>query len=90
MDVRKLHKECAPMNLENRLPESPPPEVRRAIEAASEAYDVLSATGQQVHFGFDPGAQAVEVELRDLDGNPLTTLSPGDALALAAGGEELN
>jgi hypothetical protein len=78
------------MSLENHLPESPPPEVRRAIDAASEAYDALSATGQQVHFGFDRGAQAVEVELRDLDGNPLSTLSASDALALAGGGEELN
>ena len=78
------------MSLEDQLPESPPPEVRRAIEAASEAYDVLSATGQQVHFGLEPGAHAVEVELRDLDGNALSTLSPSDALQLAAGGEELN
>lgn len=78
------------MSLEHHLPESPPPEVRRAIAAASEAYDVLSATGQQVHFGFDQGARAVEVELRDLDGNPLSTLSPSDALALATGGEDLN
>ena len=73
------------MSLEHNLPESPPPEVRRAIEAASEAYDELSATGQQVHFGFDQGAQAVAVELRDLNGNPLSTLSPSDALELAAG-----
>jgi hypothetical protein len=78
------------MSLENHLPGSPPPEVRRAIDAASEAYDVLSATGQQVHFGFDRGAQAVEVELRDLDGNSLSTLSPSDALAFAGGSEELN
>jgi hypothetical protein len=78
------------MSLEDHLPESPPPEVRRAIEAASEVFDVLSATGQQVHFEFDQGAHAFEVELRDLAGNPLSTLSPSDALQLAAGGGELN
>jgi len=78
------------MSLEEHLPEAPPPEVRRAIEAASEAYDVLSATGQQVHFGFHQGAHVVEVELRDLDGNPLSTLSPSDALQLAGGGEDLD
>lgn len=77
------------MSLENHLPESPPPEVRRAIEAASEAYDVLNATGQRVHFGFDQQGQAVAVELRDLDGNPLSTLTASDALQLAAGGEDL-
>ena len=78
------------MSREEHLPESPPPEVRLAIEAASEAYDVLSATGQQVHFGFDQSAHAVAVELRDLDGNPLSTLSPSDALQLADNGEDLN
>lgn len=30
------------MILENHLPASPPPEVQRAIAAASEAYDALS------------------------------------------------
>ena len=75
------------MILENHLPASPPPEVQRAIEAASEAYEVLSGAGQQVHFGFHQGARAVAVELRDLAGNSLTTLSPSDALQLAAGGE---
>ena len=77
------------MSLEEHLPQIPPPEVRRAIEAASEAFDVLSATGQQVHFGFEQGAQ-VAVELRDLDGNSLSTLSPSDALQLAGGGEDLD
>jgi hypothetical protein len=78
-----------PMSLEDQLPESPPPEVTQAIEVASEAYEVLSATGQQVHFGLDPWARALEVELRDLHGNPLSTLSASDALQLAAGGEDL-
>lgn len=73
------------MSHENHLPASPPPEVQRAIEAASEAYEVLSSTGQQVHFGFDASAQAVAVELRDLAGNPLSPLSPSDALGLAGG-----
>ena len=75
------------MSLEQHLPASPPPEVRRAIESASEAYEVLNATGQQVHF--EQGDRAVAVELQDLDGNALSTLSPSDALELA-GGEDLN
>ena len=75
------------MILENHLPASPPPEVERAIEAASEAYELLSGAGQQVHFGYQGGAHAVAVELRDLDGNSLTPLSPSDAIRLAGGGE---
>ena len=75
------------MILENHQPSSPPPEVQRAIAAASNAYEVLSGAGQQVHFGLDQGARAVAVELQDLAGNSLTTLSPSDALQLAGGGE---
>jgi hypothetical protein len=75
------------MILEDHLPTSPPAEVREAIEAASQAYEALSSTGQQVHFGFDRGAHAVAVELRDLAGNSLSTLSPSDALQIAGGGE---
>ena len=77
------------MILENHLPSSPPPEVQRAIDAASEAYEALSSSGQQVHFGFDRAAHSVAVELRDLAGNSLTALSPSDALQLA-GGERLS
>jgi hypothetical protein len=75
------------MILEDHLPISPPPEVQEAIDAASDAYEVLNSTGQQVHFGFDRGARAVAVELRDLAGNSLSTLSPSDALQIADGGE---
>jgi hypothetical protein len=75
------------MNSENLLPESPPPEIARAIAAASEAYDELSATGQQVHF--DDSEGAVAVELQDLNGNPLSTLSASEALQIADG-EDLN
>lgn len=73
------------MSVEDHLPDSPPPEVERAIEAASYAYDELNATGQTVHFGLEHGDRAVAVELRDLDGNQLSTLSPSDALQLAGG-----
>jgi hypothetical protein len=74
------------MSSENRLPESPPPEVARAIAAASHAYDELSATGQQVHF--DDSEGAVAVQLRDLQGNPLSTLSASDALQIAGGTDQ--
>jgi hypothetical protein len=74
------------MSSNNLLPKSPPPEVESAIEAASHAYEDLGATGQQVHF--DDSEGAVVVELQDLEGNPLSTLSASEAL-LIADGEEL-
>jgi hypothetical protein len=73
------------MNSDNLLPESPPPEVARAIAAALDAYEELSATGQQIHFDDSDGA--VAVELQDLDGNPLSTLSASEALQIADGGD---
>jgi hypothetical protein len=80
----KPHKECEiPINSDNLLPKSPPPEIARAIAAASHAYEELSATGQQIHF--DDSEGAVAVELQDLKGNPLSTLSASDALQIADG-----
>jgi hypothetical protein len=58
--------------------------VERAIAAASQAYDELTATGHQIHFGIEQDARKVAVELRDLRGNPLSTLSPNDALQIAS------
>ena len=77
------------MSADNRLPKSPPPEVARAIAAASDVYEELSATGQQIHFGFGSSRGTVAVELQDLDGNPLSTLSASEALEFA-GAEDLN
>jgi hypothetical protein len=71
------------------LPESPPPEVADAMTVASDAYEQLSATGQQIHFGFDQANGGFAVELRDLNGTPLSTLSGSEALQIA-GGESLN
>jgi hypothetical protein len=68
---------------DNFLPDSPPPEVARAIAAASQVYQELNAHGQQIHFGYDGAEGVVTAELQDLDGNPLSTLSAGEALELA-------
>ena len=71
------------------LPTSPPPEVAKAMAVASDAYDQLSATGHQIHFDFDRTGGGFAVELQDLNGNPLSTLSGSEALQIA-GGESLN
>lgn len=73
------------MSLEQQLPQSPPPEVERAIAVAADAYDQLDASGQRIHFGLELGERTVAVELRDLSGNQLSELSPSEALALAEG-----
>jgi hypothetical protein len=67
------------------VPSTPPLEVSEAIGAASQAYEELNATGQQLHFTVDQPTGALEVELRDLDGNPLSTISASEALRIAGG-----
>jgi hypothetical protein len=67
------------------FPITPPPEVTEAIGAASQACDELTATGQQLHFTMDHPTGALAVELLDLAGNPLTTISASEALRIAAG-----
>jgi len=71
------------------IPASPPPEVLAAIGTASQAYDRLAASGRQLHFGIDQSSGKVVVELQDLSGNVLSTLSPSQALDIA-GGEPLD
>jgi flagellar protein FlaG len=67
------------------VPDSPPPEVLDAIGAAGRAYQDLQAHGRELRFSTD-GEQGVSVEVTDLDGNVLRTLSPSAALDVAAGG----
>jgi hypothetical protein len=67
------------------FPQTPPPEIIEAIDAAAQAYDELTATGQQLHFTVDQPSGALAVELLDLDGNPLTTISASEALRIAGG-----
>lgn len=71
------------------FPQMPPPEVTQAISVASRAYEQLSATGQQLHFRVQGATGSLAVELQDLDGNPLSTISASEALRIA-GGESLN
>jgi hypothetical protein len=87
-DTRSYADAAVQVDLQS-LPESPPREVADAMTVASDAYEQLSATGQQIHFGFDQANGGVAVELRDLSGNPLSTLSGSEALQIA-GGESLN
>jgi len=67
------------------FPQTPPPEITEAIDAAAQAYDKLTATGQQLHFTVDRPSGELFVELLDLDGNPLTTISASEALRIAGG-----
>jgi uncharacterized FlaG/YvyC family protein len=62
-----------------------PDDVRDAIVAAGQVAERLAADGRQLHFAHDPASGAVVIEVQDLDGKVLGTISPTKVLELAAG-----
>ncbi|HXA53754.1 MAG TPA: hypothetical protein VNV37_02660 [Solirubrobacteraceae bacterium] len=67
------------------LPASPPPEVLAQMASAARTYEQLSGQGRELRFARDAHSGRTRIEVRDRDGNVLTTLSPAQALAVAAG-----
>ena len=68
------------------MPSSPPPEVLDAIASASDSFDRLAAVDRRLHFHIEQPAGRVTVQVHDTQGNVLGTLSPSQALEVAAGG----
>ena len=66
-----------------RLPEWPPESVWREVDEAARVWEDLHADGHEVHFDLDPRNGRLTIELRDLEGNVLTAVSPSEALAIA-------
>jgi hypothetical protein len=67
------------------LPSGPPPEVYEAMGRAAQTHAQLSAQGRELRFLRDAQGGHTRIEVRDRDGNVLKTLSPAQALAIAAG-----
>jgi len=53
--------------------------------SAAQTYDELSSQGRELRFARDEQSGRTRIEVRDRAGNVLKTLSPAQALALAAG-----
>lgn len=66
-------------------PEWPPESVWREVDHAAEAWADLQARGREVHFEVDRQTGRLSIEMRDLEGSVLGTLSPSQALAIASG-----
>ena len=66
------------------LPPALPAELSGAIDAAASRAGALASTGREMHFVTAEDG-TLGVELRDLDGNVLKTLSPTQALSLMGG-----
>jgi hypothetical protein len=69
----------------NAFPSSPPQEVLDQMGNAAQTYEKLSAQGRELRFARDEQSGRTRIEVRDRAGNMLQTLSPAQALALAAG-----
>jgi flagellar protein FlaG len=69
-----------------RPPEWPPQRVWREVDNAAQVWDDLHEHGCEVHFDLDENSGRLAIEMRDLEGNVLKTLSPSGALGIAATG----
>lgn len=67
------------------LPSSPPQEVLDQMARASQIHAELSSQGRELRFSRDQQSGRTRIEVRDRDGNMLRTLSPAQALEVAAG-----
>ena len=67
------------------FPSSPPPEVLDQMGNAARTYEALCSQGRELRFARDEQSGRTRIEVRDRAGNVLKTLSPAQALALAAG-----
>ncbi|HEY2767759.1 MAG TPA: hypothetical protein VGI76_05845 [Solirubrobacteraceae bacterium] len=68
------------------LPASPPPEVLEQMAGAAQRYDELTAQGRELRFARDEQSGRTRIEVRDREGRLMKTLSPSQALDIAAGG----
>ena len=67
------------------IPSSPPQEVLDQMASASRTHEALSAQGRELRFSRDAQSGRTRIEVRDRAGNVLKTLSPAQALEVAAG-----
>ncbi len=68
------------------FPAAAPPELSSAIATAAQVYHDLAAAGRRLHFAIDPPTGRLTIQLQDVSGNVLTTMTPSKALDVAAGG----
>ncbi len=67
------------------IPALPPDEVLDEIGAAADRADELWADGRELHFRNDEASGRVIVEVRDLTGRVIRTISPSESLGVLSG-----
>ncbi len=67
------------------FPSSPPQGVLDEMAGAARVHDALRAQGRELRFAHDGQSGRMRIEVRDAAGAVLRTISPAQALAVAAG-----
>ena len=67
------------------IPDAPPPEVAREVQAAGRRAEELWNAHRELHFEVDDDTGRVVVQVRDLDGNVIRTIPPSEALDIMSG-----
>jgi hypothetical protein len=65
--------------------EWPPERVWREVDEAAHVWEDLQAQGCELHFEVDEQSGRLIIEMRELDGDVLGTLSASEVAALASG-----
>jgi hypothetical protein len=67
------------------LASHPPREVLDQMAQAAQTYQSLRSQGRELRFSSDQQSGRTTIEVRDREGNVLKTISPSQALEIAAG-----
>jgi uncharacterized FlaG/YvyC family protein len=67
------------------IPASPPPQVLAEMAQAARVHNGLRAMGRELRFARDESSGTMTIEIRDHGGRMLRTISPAQALEIAAG-----
>ena len=67
------------------IPSQPPESLHADTGCRAQRVDDLHAEGRELHFAYDKDSGRVQVEVRDLSGNVMRTMSPSAMLDVASG-----
>lgn len=76
--------ESAPPVSLDTVPSTPPTEVLSQVQAAAGRYESLRAEGYEVRYSHEAGSRQPTITLHDRTGATIRSLSPSEALELAA------
>lgn len=85
-EVEATHAEPEPPVKVDAIPATPPQEVLDQVASAAQTAELLHREGVEMRFENDPHSGRVVAQVRDLQGNVLRSVTPSQALEIAAGG----